>query len=155
MRSNLVEQFNLESDQPSEDSLYDRLGGREFLERVHKHFYEKLFAHPVLSAFFVNTEQQFQEKQQSDFLAGQFGGPSIYRGRLPDGAHEHMFIKDEHFELRHKLLEETLDECGVKPELRDQWLAIDRSFKTQLVKKTIDECRKRFTTDDIIVAPGT
>lgn len=122
-------------------------------ERVHKRFYDKLFAHPIFSAFFVGKEQQYQESQQTDFMAAEFGGPREYRGRLPDGAHQHLFITEEHFELRHNILAETLDECGVEPELRDRWLTIDGSFKHLIVKKTIDKCSKRYTTDHIIVAP--
>lgn len=135
--------------------LYDRLGGRECLERVHKRFYDKIFAHPVLAAFFADTQQQYQENQQSDFMAAEFGGPKLYRGRLPDGAHQHLFITDELFELRHNMLKETLDECGVTRALCDKWLAVDRRFKNKLVKKTINECEKRYTTDHIIVAPET
>lgn len=143
------------SDKSSGQTLYELLGGRECLARVHKRLYDKLFAHPILAAFFVNKEQQFQENQQSDFLAAEFGGPSLYRGRLPDGAHQHLFITSEQFELRHGILTETLDECGIEPALRDRWLTIDRNFKPPLVKKTIGQCRKRYGTDHIIVAPNT
>ncbi len=154
MRSNHAEKINLGPDRSSGAALYDRLGGRECLARVHKRLYDKLFAHPVLGAFFVGIEQHYQENQQSDFMTGEFGGPTDrYRGRLPDGAHPHLFITDEQFELRQNILAETLDECGVAPELRDRWLAIDRSFKSHLVKKTVDECAKRYGTDQIIVAP--
>ncbi len=144
-----------QSDQPSGESLYDRLGGRQCLERVHRRFYDKLFAHPVLGAFFANKEQKYQENQQTDFMTGEFGGATdLFRGRLPDGAHQHMFITDAHFALRGDILAETLDECGVAPALRDRWLAIDRKFRHLVVKKTIDACSKRYTTDSIIVAPG-
>ncbi len=120
-------------------SLYDALGGRECLERVHKRFYDKVFFHPVLGAFFADKNRDHQEDQQSDFMAAQFGGPRLYGGRFPDGAHQHMFITEAHFELRHTILTETLDECGVAPVLRDRWLAIDRRFKMQIVKQTIDD----------------
>lgn len=155
MRSNAAEKPGPRLDRSSSETLYDRLGGRECLERVHRRLYDKLFAHAVFGAFFVEKDQQYQEDQQSDFLASQFGGPRLYRGRLPETAHPHLFITDEHFEMRHEILGETLDECGVAPELRDQWLAVDRGFKNRLVKKTVEECEKRFTTDKIIVAPGT
>ncbi len=134
-------------------SLYDQLGGRECLERVHRRFYDKAFNHPILGAFFNGKSQQHQEDQQSDFMAAQFGGPQRYGGRFPDGAHQHMFITEAHFELRQKLLAETLDECRVAPELRDRWLVIDRNFKSQIVKTSIDECKKRYTKDTIITAP--
>ena len=155
MRSNRAQETGLEPDRSSGETLYDRLGGRGCLERVHKRLYDRIFAHPTLSAFFAGKEQLFQEKQQTDFMADRLGGPRLYRGRLPNGAHQHLFITDEHFELRHAILAESLDQCGVDAELRDRWLAIDRKFKDHLVKKTIGDCEKRFTTDHIIAAPGT
>ena len=66
-----------------------------------------------------------------------------------------MFITEQQFELRHGILAETLAECVADPALRDQWLAVDRRFKNHLVKKTVGECRKRYGTDHIIVAPGS
>lgn len=134
-------------------SLYDQLGGRECLARVHRRFYDKLFEHPVLGAFFRNNQQQHQEDQQTDFMAAQFGGPNRYGGRFPDAAHQHMFITEAHFELRSQILSETLDECGVAPVLRDQWLAVDSKFKKMIVKMTVDECKKRYTKDEILIAP--
>lgn len=140
--------------QSSGATLYDLLGGRPSLERVHKKFYDRVFNHPVLGAFFETKPQEIQENQQTDFLAGEFGGPRIYCGRLPGDAHQHLFITDEHFELRHAILAAVLDECGIAPELRDRWLAVDRRFKSQIVKQTIDDCRKRYNKDTIIVAPA-
>lgn len=155
MRRTLAERFAPQPDRTSGKSLFDRLGGRQCLERVHKRLYDRIYAHPVLSAFFAGKGQTHQENQQTDFLSEKFGGPNLYCGRVPQDAHPHLFITDELFELRHRILSETLDECGVEPELRDKWLAIDRSFKRHLVKKTLGECSKRYVTDRIIVAPGT
>jgi hemoglobin len=143
-----------ENTQPREPSLFDALGGRNCLERVHKRFYDKVFFHHILGAFFADKNRRHQEDQQSDFMAAQFGGPRVYGGRLPDGAHQHMFITEAHFELRHKLLAETLRECGVAQDLRDRWLDIDYGFKNQIVKQTVDQCVKRYTNDRIIVAPA-
>lgn len=138
----------------TKENLYERLGGRPCLERVHKRFYEKLFNHPILSAFFKGKQRQHQEDQQTDFMVAQFGGPNIYGGRFPDTAHEHMFITEAHFELRSRILSETLDECGIAPALRDQWVATDYKFKKMIVKMTVDECKKRYTKDEILIAPN-
>lgn len=143
---------NGSSDKPQEGSLYERLGGGDCLAQVHRRLYDKIFDHPVFRVFFADKNRDHQETQQTDFMASKFGGPAEYRGRLPDGAHQHMYITDEHFELRHKLLAETLDECGVEPDLRDQWLAIDMSFKSAIVKSSLGDCKKRYNTDTIIVA---
>ena len=88
-------------------------------------------------------------------MAMTMGGPSLYRGRPPEGAHQHLFITSEMFELRQEILAETLDECGVSQELRDEWMAVDRRFERVIVKKSIDDCEPRYRGDEIIVAPGT
>lgn len=138
---------------PSAASLYDRLGGRACLERVHARLYDKLFGHPVLGAFFAGKNRAHQESQQTDFMAARFGGPRLYGGRFPGGAHQHMFITAAHFALRQSLLAEALDECKVPPDLRDRWLAIDAEFGKQIVKASIAECKPRYKTEAFLVAP--
>lgn len=80
-----------------------------------------------------------------------FGGPVIYAGRITGPAHKHMYITDELFNLRQKLLEESLIEAGVSPEHREKWLKIDGAFRGDIVKSNVDECQKRFFTDEIMV----
>lgn len=87
-------------------------------------------------------------------MAARFGRPHLYGGRFPDGTRQHMFITEAHFELRHKFLVETLRECGIAPDLRDRWLAIDYEFKNPIVIRTVDESEKRYANDRIVVAPA-
>ena len=88
-------------------------------------------------------------------MAMALGGPKKYSGRLPDGAHMHMYITEEIFELRHKILAEALKECLVPEDLRDRWLTTDYQFKGKIVKKTFEDCEKRYNTDTILFTPGT
>jgi len=44
------------------DSLFDALGGYETLQRVHKIFYDKVYTHPWLGAFFKGHDQSFIER---------------------------------------------------------------------------------------------
>jgi hemoglobin len=136
------------------ESLYDKVGGRDCLERVHGRLYERLFSDPAFSPFFVSVTREHQEDQQTDFMAWKMGGPSRYGGRLPEAAHEHLFITEALFDRRQEILAETLDACGVPPDLRDDWLALDRSFKAMIVKKSIDDCRKRCRSDTILSSRG-
>ena len=132
------------------DTLFDALGGRETLARVHHALYNKLYGHPWLKQFFRDRTQEHQENQQTDFMMRALGGPSVYGGRLPKAAHEHIYITEEVFRLRHELLEQSLKECGVPDDLAKRWLHIDFCFMAAIVKDRPDECRKRFTTDEII-----
>jgi truncated hemoglobin YjbI len=129
----------------------DELGGRSVLEKVHKIFYDKLYIHPWMGKFFVDIKQDVIEKQQTDFMVQNFGGPSDYVGKLVVPAHKHMYITDELFNLRQKVLEESLVEAGVSADLRVKWLKIDAAFRAGIVKNKIEDCQKRFFTDEILV----
>ena len=134
-----------------ENTFLDELGGMPCLERVHKVFYDKLLGHPWLRGFFKGVPRQHLESQQSEFMSGVFGGPKIYGGRAPKAAHVHMFITEEVFLTRHKLLEQSLIEANIRPDLRERWLAYDMGMKKLLVKNSVTECKGRYKSEPIIV----
>jgi len=136
------------------NNVFDKVGGKETLQKVHKLFYDKIYDHPWLSQFFSHIEQEHIENQQTDFMTKALGGPMIYCGRLPVPAHKHMYITDEIFEIRHKMLKESLIEVGVEGELLEAWLKIDKAFQGALTKKSVSECEKRFFTDDLVIIPN-
>jgi len=143
--------MNLEgiNESQQDQTLFQALGGRSVLERVHKVFYDKLYEHPWLGQFFHDIEQELVENQQTDFMVSNMGGGKIYQGRFPKPAHMHMYITDELFDLRNRLLADSLRECGVAEDLAERWLKIDRAFKHSMVKQNVSECEKRFFTDDL------
>ena len=130
-------------------SLFDRLGGKPTLQRVHKVFYDKVYVHPWIGQYFTGTEQQILEDQQTDFMISIMGGPKQYMGRPPKYAHQHMVITEELFELRQQLLSESIQECGLSDELREEWLGTDNALRRALVKKSREEC-KAYTPEDIL-----
>ncbi|WP_420345227.1 group I truncated hemoglobin [Pelagibius sp.] len=133
------------------DSFFEELGGMDCLERVHRIFYGKLLSHPWLKGFFEGVPRHHLESQQTDFMAGVFGGPKIYGGRPPKSAHVHLFITEEVFMIRHGLLEESLIEAGIRPDLRKRWLGYDLRMKKVLVKSSVSECAGRYNTDPVVV----
>ena len=134
-------------------TLFEHLGGRSILERVHKLFYDKLYAHPWLKDFFTPIDQKLIENQQTDFMTSNMGGGKIYSGGLPINVHRHLFISEEMFEIRKSLLQESLAECGVPDDLAERWIRIDETFRKSVVKKNVGECEKRYATDEIINIP--
>ncbi len=134
-------------------TLFDRLGGRSAIERVHKIFYDKIYAHVWIGKFFVNVTQQHIEAQQSDFMQHLFGGPKNYSGRMPIDAHVHMMINEEMFRQRQELLEASLIEAGVAQKEREDWVRIDGAFKKVILKKSVAECKGRYVTDPILDFP--
>jgi len=133
-----------------EPSVFEALGGRPTLQRVHRIFYDKLFSDPWIGQYFKNTRRDFIESQQTDFMTHALGGPKNYFGAFPIPAHKHMNISDELFSYRHQLLKEALREADVPSHLAEKWLRIDASFRKGLVKPSIDACEKRYGTDEIL-----
>ncbi len=134
----------------SEQTLFEALGGAVVIKKVHKIFYDKVYQHPWMGKFFAHVSQEVIEDQQSDFMAQAMGGPARYCGALPVAAHKHMNISEELFKIRHELLAESLVEAGLTAEHQAKWLRIDAAFKSGIVKKSIEDCQKRFVTDEIL-----
>ena len=132
------------------ETLYDELGGKSCLERVHRIFYGKLLDHAWLKDFFVGRPRWHLESQQTDFMMSLFGGPQIYSGRMPKSAHLHLFITEEVFLLRHDLLAQSLNEAGVRADLKARWLDYDMKMKRALTKTEISECVGRHRNDPVI-----
>ena len=131
-------------------TLYDRLGGKQTFIKVHKLFYDKAYADPWLSKFFTDKPQEVLENQQTDFMVQLMGGPKAYGGKSPKSAHQHMVITEELFELRSRLLSESLKELGIRDDLREEWLDADRTFKRALEKNSEAECTISYPNQPIL-----
>lgn len=136
-----------------EKKLFEELGGYETLERAHKIFYDKIYAHPWLKHFFVKHDQQFIERQQTNFMAEKMGGPDKFCGQPPKYAHEHMYITQELFDLRHELLRQSLIEANIERDLMERWLKIDAAFHRQVVKPSMEAFQAEHTFKKRIVVP--
>jgi hemoglobin len=136
-----------------ERSLFDQVGGRPVLEKVHKIFYDKIYAHPWLKGFFKDVLQKTIENQQTDFMTSNMGGGKIYSGAFPINAHKHMFVTDEQFDVRYQLLKDSLREAKVPDDLAERWLRIDDAFRKSIVKTDPGQCQKRYFTDEIVIVP--
>ncbi len=124
-------------------SLFEAVGGLPTLEKVHKIFYDKVYAHPWLGKYFEGHSQEAIEKRQTQFMAGKMGGDVEYWGKDPYMAHRAMYIPPELFELRSRLLEEALVEAGVPEDLRRRWLKIDNAFRRQIVNPSVSDFYSR------------
>jgi len=139
-------------------SLFDRLGGISTLKKVHKTFYDKAYQHPWLKLYFTDKPQQVLEEQQTAFMTQLTGGPRMYSGKTPKMAHQHMNISDELFELRQQMLSESIQKHNISDDLREEWLRVDDALKKAIVKKSIDECKTSYATQEVLdfhnPAPG-
>ncbi len=118
-------------------SLFDAIGGLPTLQRVHRIFYDKVYADPWLGKFFAGHEQAAIENRQTEFMAEKMGSAKKYPGKPLRQVHENMYISRELVALRTTLLRESLAEAGVDDSLAERWMRIDAAFATQLVKPSV------------------
>ena len=119
-------------------TLFETVGGLPVLQKAHKIFYDKIYAHDWLKQFFDGFDQKVIEDKQTSFMAEKMGGPVPYNGKEIRMVHEHMYIDQELFDIRHALLDESLREAGVDDESRERWLRIDSAFMQQVVKDSVE-----------------
>ena len=118
-------------------TLYEAIGGLPTLEKVHKIFYDKVYAHSWLGQFFQGHDQKVIELRQTQFMGEKFGGDIRYPGMDLELVHRRMYIPLELFALRRNLLRESLQEAGVAEEHIRRWLKIDSAFHRQIIKKSL------------------
>lgn len=134
-------------------SLYERVGGIDTLNKVHETFYTKIFADPWLSKYFTIRPREHQVKQQTTFFTQLMGGPKRYMGKPPLDAHQFMMITEELFELRTNLLTESLIEHDIADNLRQEWIALNDMFKRVIVKKSLEECKLQYSHQELLNFP--
>ena len=89
-------------------------------------------------------------EKQSDYMIQLTGGPKCYAGQAPNTVHQYMFITEELFDLRSQLLSDAIQECGVNDSLRGEWLAANEMFKAVMVKKSVSDCVKQYSHQEIL-----
>lgn len=117
-----------------EQTLFEKVGGLATLQKVHKIFYDKVYAHNWLGKFFAGHDQKAIEDRQSSFIAEKMGSLTAYHGKEIKMVHEAMYITPELFEIRKALLAESLKEAGIDKDLSERWLRIDSAFKKHIIK---------------------
>jgi hemoglobin len=130
---------------------FERL--RVQIAKANKAFYDRVYQDRWLKLVFEGVQQEFIEKQQTDFMLAAFGGPNEFAGRNPNHAHPHIHVTEAMWQRRERYLIEAFDATDFPKEFRTEWLNIDEAFKSSIVKSSLAECQKRYTTDKIIDFP--
>ena len=131
--------------QPEGPTLFERLGGREAVERIVDAFYDRVEHDPELRPIFPEDLRSGREKQKlflEQWLGGedryaQLHGPPMLRRR-----HFPFVISERAAErwLRH--MAEALRECGVPPDAASEMLAGLTPLARQMVNEGEDVPRE-------------
>ncbi|MDS0283186.1 truncated hemoglobin [Haloarcula onubensis] len=96
-----------------DETLYDRLGGRDGIGAVVDEFYDALLADPDLGPLFANADMAELRRTQTDFLCEAAGGPERYDGPPVREAHAHVPFTPAHIQRAVALLYGALDAFDV------------------------------------------
>lgn len=79
-------------------SLFARMGGRERLEFLLRHFYADVRQHREIGPIFQQriTNWPVHLARIADFWSGATGGPAVYRGAMPT-KHMPLGLQERHF----------------------------------------------------------
>lgn len=99
------------------ESLFDRVGGEEGVERLVGVFYERVLADPELAPFFAHAPLDHLRTMQKEFFSEALGGPLFFTGRSLRQVHAGRGITKEHLRrfIAHLLttLREECDDLGL------------------------------------------
>ncbi|MFU8806179.1 MAG: group I truncated hemoglobin [Bradymonadaceae bacterium] len=121
-------------DQPTWN-LAEEIGGEARLIELMTRFYDRLFEDMMIGFFFVGKDKEHLIHSQIEYVSarlgdrgGEYTGPPIRK------AHVKMPILVGHFDRRHQLLKEVLEEFGVPEHVRKAWLELDLSLRDLVVR---------------------
>lgn len=121
-------------------SLLDDVGGYEGMMAVHRRFYDVIFDDPWLEQFFYGKSKETLIRKQTEFMVSCLGNEGLYEGDTPAMIHMHMYITDEMFQLRQRMLRDAILAEGHDDIVAQRWLAVDGMFRKGIVKTDVSEC---------------
>lgn len=114
-------------------SLLEAIGGEAKVRAVLQALYDRLFTDPMVSFLFEGKDKERIVSRQLGFTCRFLGGPHRYEGEPLPQAHAALPLLPGHFDRRHKLLEQVLEEQRVPEEVKREWLRIDESLRTSVL----------------------
>lgn len=119
-----------------EKSLYERIGGQAAVDAAVDIFYRKVLTDSRINMFFDDINMDEQVAKQKSFLTMAFGGPNEYTGKDLRTAHAKLVERGmghKHFNAVLELLQETLHQLDVDPELVKEVAAIAESTRADVL----------------------
>lgn len=119
-------------------TLYEAIGGEEKVRAVLQALYDRLFVDPMVGFLFEGKDKARIVEQQLVFTCSFLGGPHRYQGKPLPEVHAVLPLLPGHFDRRHRLLEQVLEEQGVPVDVRRAWLRIDESLRLSVLAAGAD-----------------
>ena len=123
----------------TEQTLFEKLGGKSAVEAAVDIFYGKILADERVNHFFEGIDMKRQRAKQKVFLTYAFGGAPNYSGLSMRKAHEHLVkekgLNDSHFDAVAENLQATLEELNVPANLISEAMTIAASTRDDVLNR--------------------
>jgi hemoglobin len=123
------------TEQPTAWALDEAVGGFDALTALLDDLYQRLYADIMIGFFFLPHDRATLVAHQRDYLMAHLGTrQGRYTGRPLRAAHAHLPILPGHFDRRHRLLIQTLDDHQIPDHVRTAWIALDLSVRDLVLR---------------------
>ena len=113
-----------------------RLGGFSHLLIILEEFYTRLLADILVGYIFKPFDRQKLITDQAEFVNRSLGGPHRdYEPRNLKQIHQPLKITSGHFDRRHQILKDVLDQFEVENDIKKMWLDLDLKFKAVIISR--------------------
>lgn len=119
-------------------TLYDKIGGREIVQKASHHLYSNILEDHLLEPFFNDIDVHRQERKMIAFLTYIFGGNSLYTGKTMRRAHTHAVeagLSDKHFEAMMKCVVKSLHTLEFEPELIEKVTQVMEKHRSDVLNR--------------------
>ncbi len=113
-------------------TLYEQMGD-EPLRQVLRDFYDRVFADAMIGFLFSGQDRNRLVELEFQLTARALGGDVEYRGRSMREAHAKHPIMRGHFRRRNVILQETLRDHRVPPEVQEAWMGHARALEAAIL----------------------
>lgn len=128
-------------------SLTEEMGGAERLDGMVREFYERLMKDPMIGFMFHGKDLDRLVDKQIEYVRARLGTEEVeYTGMPIRSGHQKLPILPAHFDRRHHVLVNILEEWEVPEHVREAWVDLEDRLR-DLIVQTGGEARDEILND--------
>ena len=119
-------------------TLYDKIGGREVVQKASHHLYTNILNDELLQPFFKDIDVQTQERKMNAFLTYIFGGNSLYTGKTMRRAHAQAVaagLTDSHFDAMMQCVKKSLQTLELEQQMIDEVAGVIEKHRPNILNR--------------------